>query len=442
MKKLPPHNNDYEKSILAGCILFSECRETAIDLLNPEDFYRTAHQIIFRAVKYLSRKREPVDLATVKTCIEKYTDLKNIGGAAALAELLDHPVPTHTEHYCRKVKELSSARKMISICNDVSRACYEPGADYGEVLDKAQNDILAVNFGPENNFTSMADLSDESLERYEAVWKGESDPGIRTGFSEIDIVTGGGFKGSKLIIIAARPRIGKTALMLNMVRFMAQSGHSIGIFSIEMDKEELDDRFTSMLTGINTLRLTSGKGLQERQEWDRVTLAAEQKASWRVWLDDGGGLAINELRRRSRQLKKMGVEIIFIDQLSKIRGGQGRSEYEERTDIVNQIAQLKKELRMPVVLLAQVNRKIEDRTSKAPTLGDLKSTGSLEEDADIVLLGHRPYEYDKKKEDPTFATWEVAKNRGGPERICQMRWEKKTTTFKDVAPQTVQHDLM
>jgi len=373
-----------------------------------------------------------VDIITVKDCIAAQGKLDETGGASFLAEIINEPIPSNTEHYCLKVKAMSSARKLIETCNIISKACFEPGGDYEAILDKAQVDVLSVDFGGKDNFITLEDLSIESMERYEAVKNGTAEPGIRTGYHELDMITGGGLKGSKFIVIAARPRIGKTAFMLCLARNMAKHGHRLGIFSIEMDKEELDDRFMSMETGFNTLKFTAGSGLQAQTEWDKVNDAADKKAGWRIWIDDTGGLSIQELKRRARKLKKMGAEIIFIDQLSKITGGAGTKEYEKKTDIVNQIAELKKELRMPVVLLAQINRKLEDRTNKAPTLGDLKATGSLEEDADLILLGHRPYEYDKEKEDPNLAYWEVAKHRAGPERKIQMRWEPKKTMFQDL----------
>jgi len=428
-----PHNLDYEKSILAGCLLYPDEKDTALEILGHEDFYRSAHQIIFRAVKYLTRKKEPVDIITVKDCIATNDNSENFGGAFLLAEIINEPIPSNTEHYCLKVKAMSSARKLIETCNDISKACFEPGGDYEAILDKAQADILSVDFGGKDNFITMEDLSIESMERYEAVKNGTFEMGIRTGFHDLDAVTGGGLKGSKFIIIAARPRIGKTAFMLCLARNIARRGHRVGIFEIEMDKEELDDRLMAMETGFNTLKFTAGRGIKEQADWDILNNAAGKKAKWQIWIDDTGGLSIQELKRRSRKLKKLGVEIIFIDQLSKITGGHGRSEYEKKTDIVNQLAELKKELRMPVVLLAQVNRKLEDRSNKAPTLGDLKATGSLEEDSDIILLGHRPYEYDKEKEDPHLAYWEVAKNRGGPEWMSKMRWDPKKTMFQDLA---------
>jgi len=433
MIKIPPHNLDYEKSILAGCLLFDDDKVIALEILSYEDFYPKSHQTIFRAIKYLSRRKEPVNILTVKPCIEAHGNIEEIGGAYYLAELAqEQPIPGNTEHCCLKVKSMSSARKLIEICNTISNGCFEPGGDYEAVLDKAQADVLSVDFGGKDNFITLEDLSVESMDRYEAIRDKTAPQGMRTGYHELDMVTGGGIKGSKFIIIASRPRIGKTAFMLCLARNIARKGHKVGIFSIEMDKEELDDRLMSMETGFNTLKFTARGGLQAQADWDTVTDASIKKSGWPVWVDDTGGLSMQELKRRARQLKKMGVEIIFIDQLSKITGGRGRSEYEKKTDIVNQIAELKKELRMPVVLLAQVNRKLEDRSNKAPTLGDLKSTGSLEEDADIILLGHRPYEYDKEKEDPNLAYWEVAKNRGGPERKIQMRWESKKTMFQDL----------
>jgi len=321
-------------------------------------------------------------------------------------------------------------RELINIQLTNIKKCYET-IDIKETLDEVQKSILEVQmFQHKNTYVSMADITYQSIERYERLQEGNGDKAVKTGFPTIDLLTGGGFRGSKLIIIAGRPRMGKTSLLTTMSRNMALKGYKVGIFSIEMDKEDLDDRYMASETGINTLKLSSGKNLTS-EDWRLITEAASTKTTWPIYIDDSGGLTVMELKRRARLMSKSGIQIIFIDQLSKIKSGIKGTEYEQKSYIVNELAELKKELRMPVVLLAQINRKLEDRTIKKPTLGDLKSTGSIEEDSDIVIFIHRNYEYSKKEEEKYEGVIEIAKQRSGPTRSIPVNWTPKLTLFTE-----------
>ncbi len=181
MIQIPPQNLDYEKSILSACMQFSDDKDVALDILIYEDFYRKSHQVIFKAIKYLTRQQEPVDILTIKNCITIHDSLEKIGGSVALAELLNEPIPSNTEYYCRQVKALAVARKLISVCNDISKDCFEPKDSYEAILDNAQSKILSIELGGKDNFITLEDLSIESLSRYEAVKNGDVKPGIRTG---------------------------------------------------------------------------------------------------------------------------------------------------------------------------------------------------------------------------------------------------------------------
>ena len=219
--------------------------------------------------------------------------------------------------------------------------------------------------------------------------------------------------------------------MMNMASFMAESGHKVGIFSIEMQKEVLVDRLLASKSEINSLRITTGRHFT-KEEWGKITNAAAKIYEYNIIIDDTGGIKIQELKRRIRKMVTDGIEIVFIDQLSKIKGGKGNGEYEQRSYIVSEIASLSKTVKIPICLLAQVGRKVEERQDKKPTLSDLKSTGSLEEDADIVLLGYRAYEYTKQEGDLHHAEWEVAKIKDGAECNIRMHWDGKTTTFSSI----------
>ena len=774
--KIPPQSIDAEQSIISGILVDNKTLLEVMDILLPNDFYRSAHQKIFSGILRLHLKKEPIDLVTLTNILRENNSLAEIGGATYLALISDTvPIAINAEQYARIVRKASVARRLIEAANEIANAAYEADGDIVDILDEAQSKIINITFDTGlDNFAFLPELVPDRIDQYEEMSKQKRVLGIRTGFADIDRITGG-LSGSKFVVIAARPRIGKeqplyskvltpngwavmgeikkgdkvigsdgnpcnveavfpqgvkpihrvyfsdgthtdcgiehlwetqsrkerkqnlpptvktlkkiiqsgiylqdkrknhsikyvepinfkkrklpihpyvlgiylgdgsvgrklsniefdvldkfnsllpkdtklkigengkdhsikrkkfnknptsfflelknmgietclsyqkfiphnylyssiedrtnllhglidsdgtiadkkkgnyieysttskklkddiielarslggratfterygkykkngethhcrknyrvfivfntgfipcsskkhlsvfngnrkshkkyienvdfvgnyeaacisvsnkdglyvtdnyilthnTAMMLNMAANMAKAGRKVGIFSIEMDKEELVDRLISSKSGVNSIKLSSGQGITE-QEWGTITSAAEGLHEYSIVIDDTGGIKIQELKRRARKMVKNGVEIIFIDQLSKITGGKGRSEYEQKSYIVNEIAILKKELRIPVCLLAQISRKIEDRQNKKPTLGDLKSTGSLEEDPDIILLGHRKYEYTKAEEDKHHAEWEIAKHRQGATYNVKMYWNGKTVTF-------------
>ncbi len=431
--RLPPQDILTEQSVLASCLLDADSLQISLDILVPEDFYKSSHINIFKTFQYLLRQKKPIDLTTVTACLLEFKKLDEIGGASYLSSLLnENPVAVNIEAYAETVKSKSILRQLINVQTKSIEACYMAvSADLPDMLDATQKAILSIDpTSHKDHYTTMSDLTGQSYIRYETLQEGKGDKAIKTGLPTIDRLTGGGFRGSKLILIAARPRIGKTSMMTTMSKSMAESNHKVGIFSIEMDKEELDDRYMAAETGINSLRLSSGRGLGA-DDWIEINKASEVKVNWPILIDDQGGLSVLELKRRARKMKKAGVEIIFIDQLSKIKSGIKGSDCEQKTYIVNELADLKKELRMPVVLLAQINRKLEDRANKKPNLGDLKSTGSLEEDADIILFIHRNYEYSKNKDEEHDGNVEIAKQRSGPCRNIPLNWVPKLTTFTE-----------
>lgn len=428
MNKLPPQNIEAEESLLCSCLL-SDPTEI-LDILNQEDFYSPANGKIYKAIQNLSKAKQPIDLTTVYTELANLNLIDDVGGAKYLSKLLDIPQASNMVHYAKIIKTASTGRQLIKKANQIANAVFDDPSNISELLDKAQSEMLSISLDfIDSNYISFNDLCVKRIEQYEEMKRGNT-LGLKTGFHSIDYLTGG-LSGSKLIIIAARPRVGKTAIMLNMAHSIASRCNKVGIFSIEMDKEELMDRQIASLSGINSIRLSTG-GHLDAEDWSKIHESAGKIYNLPIFIDDTGVITIQELKRRARKMVKQGIDIIFIDQLSKIRGGQGRSEYEQRSFVVNELATLKKELRIPICLLAQINRKADDRPDKRPTLSDLKSTGSLEEDADIIFIGHRPFLYTKDPQDEGKATWEIAKHRQGPTRSIDMRFDDKTTTFHEV----------
>lgn len=428
LERVPPQNIEIEESILSGCLQNKKDLGDAVDNILPEHFYKTSHQKIFAAIIRQHKKQEPVDLGNIYTSLRQEGISDEVGGATYLTSLTMAPIPLNVEYACGKLKEAAVLRKTIIICEQSIKDCFN-FKNAKNIVDEIQKNILGIDDFSVDKFTTMKELTPASIERYEKAQAGEGEYKIKTGFHEFDSLIGG-LSGSKLVIIAARPRIGKTSLMLNMACYMAQRGDMVGIFEIEMDKEDLDDRIMSGFTGINTLKLQSGKYLSQ-QDWQRITSTAETKYNLPILIDDTGGLKISELKRRIRKMKKLGCKIIFIDQLSKIIGSRSKTKFEEATQIVEELGHIKKELRIPIVLLAQINRQATNRKECKPMLEDLKNTGQLEEEGDFVLLLHRPYVYSKKEEEKHIAIMDVAKARGAPERVINLYWDGKTTTFQN-----------
>lgn len=426
---LPPQSVEAEESLLSRIIIDNSSFADIVGILSSNDFYRTAHKKIYAGIIRLHLKQEPIDLVTLSNILKETGDLQAIGGSTYLATIVDTvPLAVNAEHYAKIIKKASIARQLIATANKISVLAHTHDGNIMEILDDAQHQIINIGFDLDNeNFATASNILMERIAQIEAMSKKGKELGIQTGFPDLDRLTGG-FRGAQFIVIAARPRIGKTAFMMNMASNMAFRGHKVGIFSIEMDKEDLVDRLISSKSGINLTKLITGQTMTS-EEWGKINKAAESIYKYQIIFDDTGGLHIQELKRRARKMLKDGVEIIFIDQLSKIKGGKGNGFYEKTSYLVNEIAVLKKELRVPVCLLAQINRKLEDRSNKKPTLGDLKATSSLEEDADIVLLGHRQYEYTKAEEDLRHAEWEIAKHKQGAGMNMEMDWNGKTVTF-------------
>lgn len=432
-----PANTDLEESIIAGCLLFDETRQDALLYISPGDFYSNRCRALFETIAAMSDAGETVDTPSVVEKLKADNRLEKIGGAAEISKLLDAPIPPDVKQYADKIRKYAQLRQIMQICGNTMQECVQSNADRTEdVLNKFQAHALSIGTAKTDTWLTKQELTQESVDRYQELNEGSALKTVATGFPSLDRVTGGGFRGSKLIIVAARPRVGKTALMCNMVQNMCRRGHCCGVFSLEMDKAELDDRWIAAGAGVNSIKLTAEPGPDE-PEWRRIFDAAQRQGKWKAFIDDGQ-VDIGGLKRKIRQMVKAGAEIIFIDQLSGVTGNRRKDTWERNSEHVEELKFLKKELRIPIVLLAQLNRELEKRNNKKPILSDLKNTGQLEEDADIVLMGHRPYLYpdaNGKRDNSVkdYAEWEVTKNRQGAEWNIKMKWHEKFQIFKEIA---------
>lgn len=408
LHRLPPQNMESEQAVLSA-LLINNSGFDQIDGLTPEDFYKGSHQKIFRTMLELRKNKEPVDLLTVVQHLQKKEELESIGGASYLVCIADAaPVAVNIAAYAGHIMALSKAREMIQVASWITEAGFS-ASDIEQYISDSQTKVLNIQTSTtKDKIFKMDALMLDAVNRIEEAQNRDVDLGLKLGMPFLDNLVQ--ISGSKLILIAARPKMGKTALALSIARKLAYQGVKVGFLSIEMDKEALSDRLLSIEADINSLLFYARNSL-DAQAIRNITNAAENLSTLPIYVDDAD-CKIQDVERKCRKFKKMGCEVIFIDQLSKIRGKAGQSKFETYTDNCSTIAILKKELRLPIFLLCQLNRNVEQREDKRPTPADLKQTGMLEEDADMIFLIYRPGYY-KESIDQSVTEIILAMNRSG-----------------------------
>lgn len=424
-----PSNIYAEQTVLSAILQFPEIAPEIVDAIDADDFYQAKHRIIFGSIKKLVSKKDPVDVTTIADA----SDNQFPGVGTYLGEIMEVAVTSEVQHQVKIIQEHAALRSAINLCTKSIESLSTANGNTADLLDEIQTQFLQLGVkGTKQHFDTMNEHMSQALDRYRSLREGKQF-GIKTGFYLLDQATGG-IRGSKFVVIAGRPGMGKSSLALNIIDHCGKEQIPCGVFSLEMDKEEWNDRHITLLTGISTSRLNRDGG-PDAQDWQSILNAAGVISQYPIMLDDEGGLTVPELKRRARIMAKNGAQIIFIDQLSKVRGS-GKDRFERAANVVNELSLLPKELRIPVVLLAQINREAEKRKVNSPGrwthkpgLSMLKDTGSLEEDADIVLLVYRPFFYTRATEDDGFANVEIAKHRGGPVLDVELRWNGKRMAF-------------
>lgn len=427
---LPAQNLDAEESVISAVLISNAEYDYCSDLL-ATDFYKISHQIIWQNIINLFNKREPVDLVILATALKDSGKLKEVGGATYLAEIADSaPMVLNTSSYVKEIKSCSLNRKIYEISSDIMGKAMSglPGED---LLSYSQSEIMKIQSSSKrDNIKRVSDIIDDHIERIENTNRTKETDGYLTGFPNIDNHLS--VKGAKLIVVAGRPGMGKTSFSVSIMKNMDMQGICTGILSLEMPESEVMDKWIAMHSNLDSMKFRRFNGLKDN-EYDKLTNGGRELSQSKIMIDDGGSVSINDVERKCRKMKKEGAQVIFIDQLSHINGEKDRfARYESNC---NRIAQLKKELGIPIFLLAQLNRELEKRNSKEPQLSDLKMTGALEEDADAVLFIHRPEKYMTASELETSnmkgdAVINLAKNRaGGTYRDINIRFNEQTSYF-------------
>ena len=432
-----PHNLEAERCVLGAILIHNEAFNVAAELIDSHDFFRVAHRLVFDKMVGLNERGHVIDLVTIKDELGRSGHLDEVGGAAYVAGLADGvPRSTHVEHYARIVKEKATLRNLIHSASKILSTAYEAEQDAGTVLDQAEQEIFSIAEDRiHTGFVPLGDLVQGSFTAIEHLQQHKGlVTGIPTGFVDLDNLTSG-FQPSDLIIIAARPSMGKTSFVLNVAQHIGtKTDRTVGFFSLEMSREQLFMRMLTSEAEVDSHRFRGGF-LSER-DYGRLSTALGRLAEARVYIDDSAGLGVLEARAKARRLKaEHGLDLLVIDYIQLM---QGRGRFENRTQEVASISRalkgLAKELAVPVVALSQLSRAPESRSDRRPQLSDLRESGALEQDADVVMFIYRDEQYGATPENENLAEIIIGKQRNGPTGTVKMAFLKQYTRFANLSP--------
>ena len=398
LRKLPPQSLEAEMSILGGILIDNDAINRVLEVLTAEDFYRESHRKIFQAMMKLSDLREPCDLITMTDMLKKAGELEEVGGAAYLATLVDYvPTAANISYYCKMVKEKSTNRKLISVATEIVSRGYDEQADVEDLLDMAQKEIYEISENKSRpQYVPVQAVLKEAFNILKSLHdQKEHVTGVPTGYVDLDHKTAG-FQPGNLIIVAARPAMGKTTLALNIAQYAsAESKKKVPcvIFSLEMGKEELVMRFLASIARVDFGRMRTGHF--HDSDWPRLTRAAGILHDAKIFIDDSPSITVLELRSKARRLKsEHDIGLIIVDYLQLMKGSNNpESRQQEISEISRSLKGLAKELNVPVIALSQLNRELEKRADKRPMMSDLRESGAIEQDADIIMFVYREAVY-------------------------------------------------
>ncbi len=431
-----PYNIEAERSVLGAIMTHRDAIISVAAWLKPEDFYREVHAWIYEAQLECYGRREPPDLVTVAAELERRGRLEQAGGAVYLSALVDAaPTPVHVEYYGHIVERCAVLRRLIVAGGQIAAIGYEASEDVEESLSRAEELILAIaQRRVTRDFVPIKEVTSEYFDRLSRLRTTHTGViGVPTGLRDLDDLLGG-LQPSDLVILAARPSAGKTSLALTIAHNAALLGSSVGIFSLEMSREQLVQRLIAMETRIDSHRLREGR--LDDDEFRLVAEAMGRLAEMPIYIDDTPGLAVSELRSKARRLHaEAEVELYVIDYLQLMQGKRTENRVQEISDITRSLKGLARELNVPVLTLSQLSRSVEHRTPHVPVLADLRESGSIEQDADVVMFIYREamYEPNLEEDKKHVAEIYIAKHRNGPTGKVPLYFDERTTHFSDLA---------
>ncbi len=435
--RLPPQTLETEKAFLGALMIRPEGMAESSDIISQDAFYAEKHRIIYRAMLALYQKNEPIDVESVRAKLQDQGDLEHIGGVVYLAELAaEVPAASNARHYASQVQKKFMLRSLIDAGEYVAELGYDEAGDLEETLDKAEKKIYEVTSTPTMaKFTALGESLKSAWERLEHLHEHKDEMrGVRTGFKDLDNMLAG-LQKSDLIILAARPSMGKTSLALDIARQAAvQHSAVVGIFSLEMAAQQLIDRMVAAEARVNSWSLRTGH-INDQDDWDRIREAYDRLGQAPIFIDDQPGSNILKMRAVARRLKKeRGLDLLIVDYLQlMVPTGSKASDslVQQVTEISRSLKNLAREMDVPVLALSQLSRAVEQRRGK-PRLSDLRDSGSIEQDADVVMFIHRDDKMNENSERPNIAEILIEKHRNGPVGKIDLYFDEKRTTFQSL----------
>lgn len=436
--RLPPQNLEAEQCVLGSILLQQGALVKSLELVTANDFYRDAHKAIYGAMVTLFDRSEPQDLITVTNVLKDGNKLEQVGGPAYLASLTDIvPVASNIAYYAKIVREKSILRRLIQTSSDIAARCFEEQDDIDGLLDEVEQTIFEISGAKSSqSFYRINSIITETFKSVEKLFeRKELITGVPSGYDDFDKKTAG-LQPSDLIIMAGRPSMGKTALAMNMVQNAAISNKiPVAVFSLEMSKEQLGMRMLCSVSRVDAHRLRTGN--LKDQDWPKLTRAAGILSEAPIFIDDTPSISVLELRAKSRRLKtEHDIGLVVVDYLQLMRGKSGSERREQEiSDISRSLKAMAKELRIPVIALSQLNRSLENRPNKRPQLSDLRESGAIEQDADVICFIYRDEVYNKSEDNPKRGIAEIiiGKQRNGPTGTVELAFLDHITTFENLS---------
>ena len=432
IERLPPQSIEAEEAVLGSILIDPDAIIRVAAMLKPEDFYREKHGWVYETALILHERREPIDFLTVCDELERRGQLAEVGGATFITTLINVvPTSIHVEHYARIVERTATRRRLIEAAGQIAALAYQEAEDVDEVVDRAEQVLFGVSERRiSRELVPIKQVLSEYYDRIEYLTRHRGEMiGIPTGFTDIDKLLGG-LQRSDLVILAARPSAGKTSLALSFAHNSAKKwGQRVAFFSLEMSDEQVVQRLIAAETGINAQRLRRGD--IEQDEWGRFMKATSDLAETHIYIDDTPSISALELRTKARRLHaEIGVDLIVVDYLQLMRGDfRAENRVQEIASISRALKALARELNVPVLAISQLSRGVESRTDKRPILSDLRESGALEQDADVVIFIYRDEMYNENTERPNIADIMVAKHRNGPTGSVSLYFRKELAQF-------------
>jgi replicative DNA helicase len=437
--RVPPQNLEAEQSVLGAILLDNAALNRAMEILSEEDFYRSENRIVYRGMVGLSERNKPVDQITLTDYLRGTGELDQIGGASYIAELVQVvPSAANIRYHCKIVRDKSLLRGLVRTATDVAMRGYEGTTQTDELLEFAEREIFRLAQGHLGGaFVPVSSILQESIEIVDKLYsRKERITGVPTGFKDLDNLLAG-LQASDLIIVAGRPSMGKTSLALGMAEYSALKANAVvGIFSLEMSKAQLVLRMLSSQALLDSHAVRTGQ--LKNADWEALTGAASRLEQAKIFIDDSGNLTVQQMRGKARRLKaEHGLSLLIVDYLQLMEGrGNSESRQQEISDISRALKGLAKELNIPVIALSQLSRAVENRTDKRPMLADLRESGAIEQDADVVMFIYRDEVYNPDSDDKGVANILVRKHRNGPIGEVDLQFHDRYAKFNDLDKRT------